>query len=165
MSITSIFVKPALIFATSLLLATASNSVAGQSYSRSFESQLRCSTDPEAGKLLIDLRGSGYIDRTYIVEDTISYFKLLKPLVVLGFRPVAVFGFQEGYEKFFERGPGTLPPEMIGIVVRGNQDSVKLRLRNLGIHNLEVEPHAYNTNGRSAKSGLVSIACWSTREK
>jgi len=111
----------------------------------------------------MDLQAGGYIDQTYIVEDTISYFKLLKPLAVLGFRPVAVFGFQEGYENFFERGPGTLPPEMIGIVVRGNQDSVKLRLRKMGIHNLEVEPHAYNTNGRAAASGLVSIACWSTR--
>ena len=159
--------KPALMIAITLLFATASNSVAGQSssYSRSFESQLRCRTDPKAGKLLMDLRGGGYIDRTYIVEDTISYFKLLKPLVVLGFRPVAVFGFQEGYENFFERGPGTLPPDMIGIVVRGNQDSVKLRLRKMGIHNLEVEPHAYDPNGRAAESGLVSIACWSTREK
>ncbi|MDI1243669.1 MAG: hypothetical protein PSX80_17295 [bacterium] len=159
--------KPALMLAITLLFATASNSVAGQSSShvRSLESQLRCRRDPEAGKLLVELRASGYIDRTYIVEDTISYFKLLKPLVVLGFRPVAVFGFQEGYEKFFERGPGTTPPEMIGIVVRGNQDSVKLRLRSLGIHNLEVEPHAYNTNGGAARSGLVSIACWSTREK
>ncbi|MEQ1761934.1 MAG: hypothetical protein ABL984_02185 [Pyrinomonadaceae bacterium] len=157
--------KPALLIAIALLFATASMSVAGQSssYSRSFESQLRCRTDPQAGKLLMDLQAAGYIDQTYIVEDTISYFKLLKPIVVLGFRPVAVFGFQEGYEKFFVRGLGTLPPEMIGIVVRGNQDSVKLRLRNLGIHNLEVEPHAYNTNGRTTRSGLVSIACWSTR--
>ena len=159
--------NPALLIAIVFLFATASNSVAGQSnsHSRSFESQLRCREDPAAGKLLMDLQAGGYIDRTYIVEDTISYFKLLRPLVVLGFRPVSVFGFQEGYENFFERGPGTLPPEMIGIVVRGNQDSVKLRLRNLGIHNLEVEPNAYNTNGRVARSGLVSIACWSTREK
>jgi len=58
-----------------------------------------------------------------------------------------------------------LPPEMIGIVVRGNQDSVKLRLRKLGFHDLEVEPHAHDPNGSAAKSGLVSIACWSTREK
>ena len=157
--------KPALLIAVALLFSAASSSIAGQasSYSRSFESQLRCRTDPGAGKLLMDLKDGGYIDRTYIVQDTISYFKLLKPLAVLGFRPVAVFGFQEGHDNFFERGPGTLPPEMVGIVVRGNQDSVKLRLRKLGIHNLEVEPHAYNTNGRASKSGLVSIACWSTR--
>lgn len=113
----------------------------------------------------MDLRKDGYIDRTYVVEDTISYFKLHKPLRVLGFNAVGVFGFQEGYEKFFERGPGTLPPEMIGIIVRGNQDSVKLRLRNLGIDNLEVEPHEYDINGRDRqrRSGSVSIACWSTR--
>lgn len=132
------------------------------SYSKMFDDQLRCRANPEAGKLLTDLRKDGYIDRTYVVEDTISYFKLHKPLRVLGFNPVAVFGFQEGYQKFFERGPGTLPPEMIGIVVRGNQDAVKLRLRNMGIDNLEIEPHDYDLTGRTKPrgSGLVSIACW-----
>jgi hypothetical protein len=75
-----------------------------------------------------------------------------------------VFGFEQGYEKLFARGPGTLPPEMIGIVVRGNQNSVKLRLRNLGIDNLEVEPHEYDINGRDTvqRSSLVAIACWAT---
>jgi hypothetical protein len=153
-------------FAAAVLFVASAVPVIGQSvsYSRSFESQLRCRANPQAGKLLTDLRTSGYIDRTYVVEDTISFFKLLKPLRILGFNPVAVFGFQQGYEKLFARGPGTLPPEMIGIVVRGNQDNVKLRLRNLGIDNLEVEPHEYDINGRHKvkRSGLVAIACWAT---
>jgi hypothetical protein len=53
---------------------------------------------------------------------------------------------------------------MIGIVVRGNQDSVKLRLRNLGIDNLEVEPHEYDINARDKvkRLGLVAIACWAS---
>ena len=154
-----------------LLLLSASASLAvlatvsfaqGPSLPRSLESQLLCKADPKAGKLLMDMKQSGFIDRTYVVEDTISYFKLHKPMRVLGFNPVAVFGFQEGYEKFFERGPGTLPPEMIGIIVRGDQDSVKLRLRKMAIDNLEVEPHEYdlNTGNVRPKANLVSIACW-----
>jgi hypothetical protein len=138
------------------------STVAPAQYAKSFDSQLRCKTSPKAGQLLIDMQRSGFIRQTYVVEDTISYFKLYKPLRVLGFNAVAVFGFEGGYEKFFKRGPGTLPPEMIGIVVRGTQDGIKLRLRKMGIDNLEVEPHEYDINGHAKvrRSGLVSIACW-----
>jgi hypothetical protein len=144
-----------------LVLLTAST-VSSAQYARSLDDQLRCKTNPHAGKLLMDMQRSGFIRQTYVVEDTISYFKLYKPVRVLGFSAVAVFGFEEGFEKFFERGPGTLPPEMIGIVVRGTQDGIKLRLRKLGIDNLEVEPHEYDINGHAKvrRSGLVSIACW-----
>ncbi len=136
----------------------------GSNYSASLEKQLRCRTNPEAGKLLLSFRDAGYIKRTYVIQDTISYFRLLKPVRILGFNPVAVFGFQQGFEKFFVRAPGISPPEMIGIVVRGNQDAVKLRLRKLGIDNLEVEPHIYDLSGevKTRGSGLVAIACWAT---
>ncbi|HUR98306.1 MAG TPA: hypothetical protein VMZ26_09610 [Pyrinomonadaceae bacterium] len=134
----------------------------GSSHARSFESRLRCKSDPQAAKLLMDMRRDGFINRPYVVEDSVSYFKLLRPIKVLGFNPYAVFGFQQGYPKFFERGPGTAPPEMIGIVVRGNQSSIKLKLRNMGIDNLEVEPRELDANktDRAWGRNLVSIACW-----
>ena len=134
----------------------------GRTYSRSLESQLRCKAKPQAAKFLLDLRRDGFINQPYVVEDSISYFKLLKPLRVLGFSPIGVFGYQACYLKFFERGPGTAPPEMIGIVVRANQDAVKLRLRNLGIDNLEVEPHEWDINRRTklTRASQVSIGCW-----
>ena len=148
----------------SLVLLTASVATFGQrpSYARQLETQLRCKADPQAAKLMMEMLRSGSLRGPYVVEDSVSYFKLVKPLRVWNFNVVGVFGYQQGYPEFFARGPGTSPPEMIGIVVRGNQNAVKLSLRNRGIDNLEVEPHEYNLNNGNtyARSGLVAIACW-----
>src|SRR4030095_16700140 len=80
-------------------------------YADQLEQLLACKANPKAGKFLIELRRSGFISKTYLVMDTISYFQLRRPLKVWSFTPVAVFGWQGGYEKFFDRSPGTSPPE------------------------------------------------------
>lgn len=145
-----------------VLIATSFSASAQHTYPPLFENQLRCKSNPKAGKLLIDLRRRGFINRAYVVEDTVSYFKLNKPLRVLGFSPVGVFGFQKGYPRFFVRGPGTLPPETIGIVVRDDVANVKARLTKLGMSNLEVESHHYDLRGNVKETGnqLTQIACW-----
>jgi len=130
-------------------------------YAKQLEQQLACKSNPKAGKFLIDLRRSGFISKTYMVMDTISYFKLRRPMKVWSFTPVAVFGWEGGYEKFFERGPGTSPPEMIGIVVRDSVADVKTELQKLGIENLEVEQAEFDLNGRSyhSKAPLTEVSC------
>jgi len=133
-------------------------------YAAQLEQLMACKSNPKAGKFLIELRRTGYISTTYTVFDTISYFKLRRPLKVWNFSPVAVFGWQGGYEKFFERGPGTSPPEMIGIVVREALANVNAKLQKLGIGNLDVEQAEFDLNGRSyhSKAPLTEISC---REK
>ena len=131
-------------------------------YSRLIESELACRSNPKAGKLLLNLRRQGFINRTYVVEDSVSYFKLNRRLRVAGFSPVAVFGFEHRYPRFFVRGPGTAPPETIGIVVRGSIASVKAKLNKLGLENLETEEHTYDFRGnvKESGSGLIQIGCW-----
>ena len=152
-----------LVFTCAILLFALSVAF-GQVTSNShlFENELACKSDPKAGKLLLDLRKKGFIDGAYVVEDSVSYFKLKKPLSVWNFSPVAVFGFELGYSHIFVRGPGTAPPEMVGIVVREDVASVKAKLQSLGIENLEVEEHRYDFKGNVRNSGspLTQIACW-----
>ena len=152
-----------------LFLTSASGVFAqGNSRSKKYESQLEqmltCKSNPKPGKFLIELHRTGFISRTYTVVDTISYFKLGRPIKVWDVSPVAVFGWQGGYEKFFERGPGTSPPEMIGIVVREPMGDVKTKLQKLGIENLVVEQAESDLNGRTyhSKAPLTEISC---REK
>ena len=152
-----------------LLVATvaevsAQSNAQSKKYAAQLEQMLACKSNPKPGKFLIELRRSGFISKTYTVVDTISYFKLRRPLKVWNFSPVAVFGWEGGYEKFFERGPGTSPPEMIGIVVRESVPDVKTRLQKLGIENLDVEKAESDLNGRSyhSKAPLTEISC---REK
>ena len=152
---------PALIL--TILLATAGvfAQSSAKKYSAQIEQLMACKSNPKAGKFLIELRRTGYISTTYTVFDTISYFKLRRPLKVWNFSPVAVFGWQGGYEKFFERGPGTSPPEMIGIVVREALADVNAKLQKLGIGNLDVEQAEFDLNGRSyhSKAPLTEISC------
>ena len=132
-----------------------------KNYSSRLEQLMACKSSPKPGKFLIELRRTGFIAKTYVVMDTISYFKLRRPLKVWSFSPVAVFGWQGGFEKFFERGPGTSPPEMIGIVVRESLADVKPKLQKLGLENLNVEQAEFDLNGRSyhSKAPLTEISC------
>jgi len=149
-----------------LLLASAGvfAQASANKYAVQLERLMACKENPKAGKFLIELRRTGFISKTYIVMDTISYFKLRRPLKVWSFAPVAVFGWQGGYEKFFDRGPGTSPPEMVGIVVRESLADVNAKLQKLGIGNLDVEEAESDLNGRSyhSKAPLTEISC---REK
>jgi hypothetical protein len=145
-----------------LFLAVAAQSNAqSKKYAGQLEQLMACKSNPKAGKFLIELRRTGYISTTYTVFDTISYFKLRRPLKVWNFSPVAVFGWQGGFEKFFDRGPGTSPPEMIGIVVRESLADVNAKLQKLGIRNLDVEQAEFDLNGRSyhSKAPLTEISC------
>lgn len=142
----------------------AQSNAQSKKYAGQLEQLLACKSNPKAGKFLIELRRTGFISKTYTVVDTISYFKLRRPLKVWSFTPVAVFGWEGGFEKFFDRGPGTSPPEMIGIVVRESVPAVKAELQKLGIENLNVEQAEFDLNGRSyhSKAPLTEISC---REK
>jgi len=150
-----------------LFLATASGVIAqgivqSKKYAGQLEQMLSCKTNPKAGKFLIELQRNGFIGRTYTVVDTISYFKLRKPLKVWNFTPVAVLGWEGGYAKFFARGPGTAPPETIGIVVKESVPAVNAKLQKLGIQDLNIEAAEFDLNGRSneSKSPLTEISCW-----
>lgn len=111
---------------------------------------------------MIELRRTGFISKTYMVFDTVSYFRLRRPLTVWNFAPVAVFGWQGGFEKFFARGPGTSPPEMIGIVVRDTVTAVNAKLEKLGVRGLHIEEADFDLSGRyyKSKSPLTEISCW-----
>jgi len=151
----------ALILLLFLAIAAQSNAQSTK-YAAQLEQMLACKANPKPGKFLIGLQRNGFIGRTYTVVDTISYYKLRRPLKVWSFTPVAVLGWEGGYEKFFERGPGTSPPETIGIVVRESPADVKTKLQTLGIDNLHVEQAEFDLNGRSyhSKAPLTEISCW-----
>ena len=131
-------------------------------YADQLEQMLACKANPKSGKFLIGLQRNGFIGKTYQVMDTVSYFKLRRPLKVWSFAPVAVFGWEAGYPKFFDRGPGTSPPEMIGIVVKESVPSVNAKLEKLGIQGLNVEKADFDLRGRSNDSNapLTEISCW-----
>ena len=150
-----------------LFLATATGVIAqgnvqSKKYAGQLEQMLACKGNPKAGKFLLELRRTGFISTTYTVVDTISYFKLRKPIKVWSFTPVAVLGWEGGFEKFFARGPGTSPPETIGIVVKDSVPSVNAKLQKLGIQDLHIEEAEFDLNGRSneSKSPLTEISCW-----
>ena len=140
---------------------SAQGSTQSNKYTGRLEQYLACKANPKAGKFLIELHRTGFISKTYMVMDTISYYLLRRPLKVWNFTPVAVFGWEGGYEKFFDRSPGTSPPEMIGIVVRESVPDVKTKLQTLGIENLNVEQAEFDLNGRSyhSKASLTEISC------
>lgn len=131
-------------------------------YSSMLGKQLTCNSNPKAGKLLMELSRKRFISKTYVVQDSISYYRLKRPMSVLGFNPVAVFGFQQGYDNFFLRSPGTAPPEMVGIITRDSVSSAKTRLSKLGLKNVRVEEHLYNLAGNvnRSKKKFVEIMCW-----
>jgi hypothetical protein len=151
-----------LILVVALLLAPLPVAAQRDTYARSVANQLQCKSNPKAGPLLLNLRRAKYIGSPYVVSDSVSFFRLNKPMNVLGFSPVAVFGFQQGYSRLFARGPGTAPPEMVGIIVRADVASVKARLEKLGINNLRVEEHEFDLRGnvRPSRQTLTEIACW-----
>src|SRR5215204_5053984 len=131
-------------------------------YTAQLEQMLSCKEHPRSGKFLIGLQRSGFIRKTYQVMDTVSYFKVRRPLKVWSFAPVAVFGWEAGYPKFFDRGPGTAPPEMIGIVVKESVPSVNAKLEKLGIQGLDVEKADLDLRGKSndSNASLTEISCW-----
>jgi len=133
-----------------------------KTYTAQLEQMLSCKEHPRSGKFLIGLQRSGFIGKTYQVMDAVSYFKVRRPLKVWSFAPVAVFGWEAGYPKFFDRGPGTAPPEMIGIVVKESVPSVNAKLEKLGMKGLHVEKADFDLRGKPNDSDdqLTEISCW-----
>src|SRR5437762_1656882 len=78
-------------------------------FADALETQVSCAQKPEPIKAIRALRKAGIISRTpYNVVDSISYFRVTKPLTVLGFEVYSVLGFDYN-QKIFARGPGTSP--------------------------------------------------------
>lgn len=71
------------------------------------------------------------------------------------------FTVQDNFGKFFVRGPGTSPPEMIGIVVSEPVDKVKGKLSEIDLTSLDVDETVLDLNGDLANSSkrLTEITC------
>jgi hypothetical protein len=138
------------------------NKNSSSKFSALLEKQLECKSELKAGHLLTELQKNGFTSKASYVVDSINYFGLLKPLKAWAFRPKAVFGWQEGYGKFFVRGPGTSPPEMIGIISSDSVAVTKAKLKRLGFEGLHVEESQFDLRGNINKSKrkFTEIACW-----
>lgn len=131
-------------------------------YSALLRTQIECRANPKAGALLLELQQKKIISSPYNVVDSVNYFSFNKPIELWGFKPKAVFGWQVGYPKFFTRGPGTSPPEMVGIVVSDSVTTVKDKLEKLGIGNLHIEESVFDLKGNNNESDkkFTEISCW-----
>ncbi|GGC67883.1 hypothetical protein GCM10010994_28080 [Chelatococcus reniformis] len=65
-----------------------------------------------------------------MVSDSMSFFKVRKPLTVDGLPVVAVFGFDETGEFPFARGPGTSPGQVFGITTATDSAALERWIRN-----------------------------------
>src|SRR6478672_4845833 len=109
----------AAIFVFIALLAFSTNATAQSASSKfaaALEDQIRCSEKPEPYRAIRALQRAGLVKRNYYINvDSLSYFRVQKPLEVFGMKVVAVIGF-DAYP-MFGRGPGTSPGTTIGVVV------------------------------------------------
>ncbi len=130
-------------------------------FSARLEVQIQCVEGPKAGSLLSEFEEVGILSGALHVSDSVNYFSIRKSVRVWNFRPVAVFGWESGYPKLLTRGPGTLPPEEIGVVVLESTTKVKARLAKLGLENVQVRESQYDLKGNlnRSKTKYTEIYC------
>lgn len=149
----------------SLIILMGRNNVLAQQsdtkFSTALESQISCGQPLEPAKAVGALQRAGMIERrSYLNLDSLSYFKAKSPLTVWGFRVVSVFGFAQN-PRIFERGPGTAPPVILGVVVPYSEREVKAKLSSFGLSNIGVQRAMESdvTQKRGRHSNLTEIYC------
>jgi hypothetical protein len=109
-----------------------------QKFAAALEAQVSCIEKVEPVKAIRALQRAGIISKNpHIVIDSVSYFKVRRPLTVLGYKVESVSGYDEE-SKIFKRGPGTSPGIQLGIVVASPIEEVKLKLKGLDLQNVMI---------------------------
>jgi len=151
--------KSAIFAATVFLALTASvNAQSVRSkFAAALEDQIRCSEKPEPYRAIRALQRAGLVRRNYYINvDSLSYFRVRKPLTVFGMKVVSVIGF-DAYP-MFGRGPGTSPGITIGVVVPYSVEEVKQRLSRLPQDKIMID-EAEDYIGTNAPKNRTEIWC------
>jgi hypothetical protein len=117
------------VFAANYMAQTrVTNAPGTKKYAEALEAQITCKQKVQPLKAIRALQKAGIISpTTYIVSDSVSFFRVKKPMTVFGYKPVAVIGF-DYYPRVFARGPGTSPGILLGILVTNPVNEVKTKL-------------------------------------
>jgi len=108
-------------------------------FAEALEAQISCKEKVQPAKAIRALQRAGVISATYDEEDSINIYRVKKPLTVFGYNVLSVIAFDEDLP--FERGPGTLPPTLIGILVPDRIKEVKAKLGYLESQGVIIEEH------------------------
>src|SRR5438445_5099348 len=130
-------------------------------FADALETQVSCAQKPQPTKAIRALQKAGIISRTpYNVVDSISYFRVRKPLTILGFEVYSVLGFDYN-QKVFARGPGTSPGTTLGIVVPYSVADVTSRLKNLDSQKSIIIDESEDETGLKGKAHVrTEIYCF-----
>ena len=110
-----------------------------QNFADALEAQISCRQKPQPSKAIRALQRAGFLARRpYNSVDSVNYFRIKKPLNVWGFNVYSVLGFDNN-PKLFERGPGTSPGILLGIVVPYPVEEVKAKLKDLDPQKITIE--------------------------
>jgi len=149
----AIFVFTAVLVFSSSVNAQSANS----KFAAALEDQIRCSEKPEPYRAIRALQRAGLVKRNYYINvDSLSYFRVQKPLEVFGMKVVAVIGF-DAYP-MFGRGPGTSPGTTIGVVVPFSVNEVKRRLAGLPQDKIMID-EAEDQTGPTTPKNRTEISC------
>lgn len=141
--------------------STPPQNIFNDKYSSALESQIKCEQVIEPAKAIRSLQTSGILEKNGYGFDSVSYFKANKILTVFGFKVISVFGFEINQQSIFPRGPGTAPPEHIGVVVSNSLSEVKSQISNLGIKKATVETaETFDLPNGSNKLSATKITCY-----
>jgi len=108
-------------------------------FAAALEAQISCKEKVQPAKAIRALQRAGVISRTYAEEDSINFYRVKMPLTVFGYKVLSVIAFDEDLP--FERGPGTLPPTLLGILVSDRIKDVKAKLGYLESQSVIIEEH------------------------
>jgi hypothetical protein len=125
------------------LLASPANAQNKDKISSALEAQIACKEKPQVAKAIGTLQKNGMIERReYLNSDSISYFRVRRPLSVWGLKVVSVFGFDQSNPRVFQRGPGTAPPVTLGVVVAASTTTVQSTLELFNLKQTKFESAA-----------------------
>ena len=129
--------------------------------SSSFEEILSCKDKPQPYKTINQLLNDKIISKTNLGADSISYFKVIKPLNVWGLEVKYIFGHDEEiseryYKKLFTRSLGTSPGHLIGVSVAQPVSFVKEKLKSF---DLEKKGSGISIDEDYIINSMTSISC------
>lgn len=144
---------------TANVTAQRTTAPANKKFAEALEAQISCRQKPQPSKAIRALQNAGIAFRQpYNSVDSVNYFKIKQPLRVLGLKVYSVLGFDTN-PKIFERGPGTSPGILLGVVVPYSVDQVKSKLKALDTQKLNIE-EARDEIGIRRKSHIrTEISC------
>ena len=126
-------------------------------FAQALEAQIGCKEELQPAKAIRALLRAGVISARYDEEDSVSYYPVKKPLTVFGYRVLSVIAFDPDLP--FERGPGTLPPVLLGILVADPMKAVKAKLGYLESRNVIIDEHVERTGPSHRPHTRTEIWC------